>query len=87
MLQPSFNPATASFAVTLPKIVHNVVDGMSDRDKVLAIFRSKDKVVRKDIESQLGCLKSVAVKMLNMLIEDGLIEKSGGARAVVYKIK
>lgn len=87
VLQPTFNPATASFAVTLPKLVHSVVDSMSDRDKVLAIFRSKDKVVRKDIESQLGCSKSAAVKILNMLIEEGLIEKSGEARAVVYKIK
>ena len=87
MIQPIFNPATASFAVTLPKTVHEMESGMSDRDKTLALFKSKGKVVRKDIEKQLGCSKSVAVKILNALIDEALIEKSGEARAVVYTLK
>ncbi len=86
-LQPCFNPATASFAVTLPKMINSINDNMSDRDKALAVFKAKDKVTRKDIEIQLDCSKSVAVKILNSLIEDGLIEKFGEARAVAYKIK
>ena len=60
---------------------------MSDRDKALAVFKANEKVTRKDIETQLGCSKTVAVKLMNALIEDGLIEKSGTARAVVYRIK
>ena len=75
------------FAVTLPKTVHEMESGMSDRDKTLALFKSKGKVVRKDIEKQLGCSKSVAVKILNALIDEALIEKSGEARAVVYTLK
>lgn len=86
-LQPNFNPATASFAVTLPKMMNRINNHMSDRDKALEVFKAKDMVTRKDIETQLGCSKSGAVKVLNALIEDGLIEKSGEARAVVYKIK
>lgn len=86
-VQPSFNPATASFAVTLPKIINRINDNMSDRDKALSIFKTKDKVTRKDIETHLGCSKSVAVKLLNSLIEEGLIAKSGEARSVVYRIK
>lgn len=86
-VQPSFNSATASFAVTLPKIINRINDNMSDRDKVLYIFKTKDKVTRKDIETHLGCSKSVAVKLLNSLIEEGLIAKSGEARSVVYRIK
>lgn len=87
LMQPSFSPATASFAVTLPKTVHELESGMSDQDKTLALFKSKGKVVRKDIESQLGCSKSAAVKILNSLIDEGLIEKTGEARAVVYVLK
>jgi ATP-dependent DNA helicase RecG len=86
-LQPSFNPATASFAVTLPKMINSRNDDMSDRDKALAVFKVKDKVTRKDIEVQLDCSKSVAVRILNALIEDGLVEKSGEARAAAYKLK
>ncbi len=86
-VQPSFNTATASFAVTLPKMINRINDNMSDRDKALSIFKTKDKVTRKDIETHLGCSKSVAVKLLNSLIEEGLIAKSGEARSVVYRIK
>lgn len=86
-LQPSFNPATASFAVTLPKMINSRNGDMSDRDKALAVFKVKDKVTRKDIEVQLDCSKSVAVRILNALIEDGLVEKSGEARAAAYKLK
>lgn len=86
-VQPSFNPATASFAVTLPKIINRINDNMSDKDKVLAIFKTKGNITRKDIEAHLGCSKSGAVKLLNSLIEEGLIEKSGEARSVVYRIK
>ena len=87
LLQPVFNPATASFAVTLPKMINKIDDNMSDRDKVLTVFNAKDKVTRKDIETHLKCSKSVAVKLLNTLIKDGLIKKIGEARAVVYTIK
>ena len=48
---------------------------------------AEDYQTRKDIETHLGCSKSVAVKLLNSLIEEGLIEKSGEARSVVYRIK
>lgn len=84
--QPIFNPAAASFAVTLPKVI-NGINNMSDREKALAVFRIKDKVTRKDIEMQLGCSKSVAVKILNALIDEDMIEKTGTARAVIYRIK
>lgn len=86
-VQPIFNPATASFAVTLPKMINAINETMSDRDKVLAVFKAKEKVTRKDIETQLGCSKSVAVKLLNSLLDDGLIAKSGEARAVGYWLK
>ncbi len=86
-VHPEFSPATASFAVMLPKMIGSIHDEMSDREKALAVFRAKDRVTRKDIETQLGCSKTVAVKILNALIEDGLIVKTGMARAVVYHIK
>ena len=59
---------------------------MSDKDKAMAIFKSKEKVKRKDIETYLGCSKSVAIKLLNSLIDEGLIGKKGEAKSVVYSL-
>lgn len=87
MVQPCFKPATASFAVTLPKFITRINDNRSDRDKALSVFEVKDKVTRRDIERQLDCSKPVAIKVLNALIDEGLIEKCGEARAAFYKLK
>ncbi len=86
-IQPSFNPANASFAVILPKIIKELEYEISDKDKVVVLFRKKDKIIRKDIETYLDCSKSNALKILNSLIEDELIVKSGDAKAVYYKLK
>lgn len=86
-IQPLFNPAAASFAVTLPKMIHETGENISDRDKALTLFNAKEKVTRKDIETHLGCSKSSAVKLLNAFIDEGTIVKSGEARAIFYKLK
>ncbi len=85
--QPTFNAAPASFALTLPKMIHTQSTGSSERDRVLSLLKTKDELTRKDIEICLGCSKSAAVKILNSLIEDALIEKHGEGRAVTYKVK
>lgn len=86
-VQPIFNPASASFAVTLPKMIHETKQIVSDRDKALALFGAKERVTRKDIETYLGCSRSFAVKLLNSLIDEGIIERSGEARAAFYRLK
>ncbi len=86
-IQPTFNPAAASFSVMLPKMRSEIKSDVSDKDKALEIFKAKKTLTRKELETHLGCSKSSAVKILNLLISENLIKKSGVARSVVYMIK
>jgi ATP-dependent DNA helicase RecG len=89
--KPAFRPAPASFVVTLPKMNHNgaaIKNGEVSRDElVMKALREKGEVARKDVELILGQSKFAAIQLLNKLLAEGVITKTGSARAVKYRLK
>jgi len=87
--QPVFAPAPASFVVTLPKIIEvpfSQTKG-TNREQILTILETKKEITRKEVESVLNCSKFTAINLINELLKENLIEKSGSGPSVTYKLK
>ena len=87
--KPSFRPAPSSFVVTLPKIDRSMspsaIDGPGRERLLLNHIRQNDGTTRKEAELYLGITKLSALRILNKLISDGKIVKTGAAKAVLYR--
>ena len=88
--KPVFRPAPASFVVTLPKMDYNAAavknGGISREELVMNALRENGEITRKDVELILGQSKFAAIQLLNKFLADGIITKSGSARAVKYRL-
>lgn len=87
--KPEIQPAPASFVITLPKITayQGVISQEEQKQEILRLIADKGDVSRMDIESSLAISKQIALKLLNELLEERKIEKSGMAKAVRYFIR
>ncbi len=86
--KPEIQPGPASFVVILPKFTSSseIVSQEDQQQAILRLINEKGEVSRKDIESSLSIPKHIAVKLLNELIEQNKIIKSGRGKAVRYWI-
>lgn len=88
--KPVFRAAPASFFVTLPKMDNNAAaienGDISREELVMKAFHNKEYITRRDVEQILGQSKFAAVQLLNKLLANGKIIKSGAAKAVRYKL-
>ena len=89
--KPVFRPAPASFVVTLPKMDYNAAaqknGSFTKEELVINVLQEKGEITRKDVELILGQSKFVAIQLINKLLSDGMITKTGSARAVKYRLK
>lgn len=90
-MQPVFSPRPASFLVTIPNMNYINKDikdeTLSDEDKVLNLLNAKSEIKRRDIEKLLGCSAFPATNILNKLIKDNKIIRTGNARTTRYILK
>lgn len=90
-VQPTFTPAPASFVVMLPNINEAAAaisdDGKSDEEKLMALLSVSEYITRKDVEKLLKVSAFPATKLLNQLLNEGKIIRTGSARATKYTIK
>ncbi len=89
-LTPKFSPAPASFVATLPNINTSKIkpdQNLTDEEKVLNLMRTGGSISRKDIEDLLGVSSFPANKLLNRLLAEKKIAKTGSARATKYILK
>ena len=88
--KPSFRPAPASFVVTLPKMDYNaaaIKNGEISREElVMKAFNERGEIARRDVELILGQSKFAAIQILNKFHADGIITKTGSARATKYRL-
>jgi ATP-dependent DNA helicase RecG len=88
--KPVFKPAPASFVVTLPKMDYNGSangnSGISREELVLKVLRKNGVITRKDVEAVLGQSKFAAIQVINTLLADGKITKSGSAKSIKYHL-
>jgi ATP-dependent DNA helicase RecG len=85
--KPAIQPAPASFVVTLPKrglAKNGFLTPEAQEKAVLEIVEQKGFITRQDVEQLLKIAKHPAVAVLNKLLNDGKIIKTGAARAVKY---
>lgn len=87
--KPEIRHAAASFVITLPKLTANteVVSPESQKQEILSLITSRGVISRRDVETNLSVTKSIAVKLLNGLLAEGKIQKTGKAKAVRYFVK
>lgn len=87
--KPEIQPAPASFVITLPKLTPHTgaVSQEDQKQEILRLITDKGDLSRKDIESSLSITKQLAIKLLNELLEERKIKKSGMARSVRYFIR
>ncbi|WP_052298583.1 ATP-binding protein [Syntrophobotulus glycolicus] len=84
--KPEIQPAPASFVITLPNLTAQtvVLSQEEQKQEILRLITDKGDLSRKDIESNLSITKQLAIKLLNELLEERKIKKSGMARSVRY---
>ena len=61
------------------------ISATAEEDKILQIFRNRDVVTRKDVESEFNISKSTALRILNSLDKKGIIAKKGAGKDASYK--
>jgi len=85
--KPTIEPAPASFVMTLPKLQaakSNLPTEEELKNAVMDLISQRGVISRQDVEQFLRISKHPAIALLNNLLEDGRITKSGAARAVRY---
>jgi len=82
--KPLIQPAPASFVVTLPKLGDGAA--LSQEEQVLQLITQQGAIARKDVEELLSITKFPAVNLLNQLLAEGKISKTGTAKAVRYQL-
>jgi len=83
--KPAIQPAPASFVVTLPKLSNG--ETLSQEEQILRLIAQQGQIARKDVEMLLDVGKFPAINLLNQLLADGKIAKTGTAKAVRYQLK
>ena len=53
-------------------------------NSVLKLCRSKDGIVRKDVENALGISQATAILLLRELVNDGLLVREGKTKNLRY---
>ena len=76
--EPTFKISNAVFFVTLPSLLSEV-DGLE------ALLRAKEFITRSDLEG-IGYPRASALRELNILEEEGVVEKVGGGRSTRYRV-
>jgi len=88
--KPVFHPAPASFVVTLPKMITGIAlsedRAYSKEEMILRTIEARGYVTRAEVESLLEISKNPAISLLNQLLSEGKIAKTGSARAVKYTL-
>lgn len=80
LVKPDIEVSDNIFKVTLPNINYSdnsnmKISATAEEDKILQIFRNRDVVTRKDVESEFNISKSTALRILSSLDKKALLQK------------
>lgn len=86
--EPEFSAAPASFVVTMPNrnefYCVSYDPSISKEENILQFLQAHGSMTRKDVEQLLSCSAFPANKVLNTLLSQGKILKTGAARGTKY---
>ena len=80
--KPEFSFTEHTICVTLPVIEKNKTDDMAEI--VLKVIAGSNEMTRKEIEELTGIKKATLIRILNKLLNDGIIRKKGLTRNTRY---
>lgn len=80
--KPEFSFTEHTICVTLPVIEKNKTDDMAEI--VLKVIVGSNEMTRKEIEELTGIKKATLIRILNKLLNDGIIKKKGLTRNTRY---
>ena len=80
--KPEFSFTEHTICVTLPVIEKNKTDDMAEI--VLKVIAGSNEMTRKEIEELTGIKKATLIRILNKLLNDGIIKKKGLTRNTRY---
>ncbi|MCL2486344.1 MAG: putative DNA binding domain-containing protein [Oscillospiraceae bacterium] len=94
---PKIQTAPASFVITLPNMTEkkpgntakpaaDIFTSREQREIILKLIADKGAITRRDVENALPVAKAAAVRLLNQLLSDGLIKRTGKAKAIRYTL-
>ena len=86
-LKLQINALPSSFIVRLPKIDLNNPQNNGDEQKLYKYIQIKGYITRKEAEVILEKERTATTKVLNKMIQDGIIKKVGKAASIRYEIK
>lgn len=92
-VQPTFQPAPASFVVMLPNVNYHAAqekethpETADESERVLAYLTTAGEATRKDVEHLLNTSSFPANKVLTQLMQDGKVIRVGAGRATRYRV-
>jgi len=81
--KPYFTYAAAD-TVNYPQVEYNVLHFNENEEKVMMLFKTKDIIVRKDVEAALSISQAMAVRILRGLTDKGAIRVIGAGKRTRY---
>ena len=85
LVKPIYDVTSGAISVTLPVINQNNLS--SNEKKVYDVMKINYSYSRTELEKMSGFAKDTLIRILNSLVEKGIIEKRGQARATIYMKK
>ncbi len=82
LVKPIYDVTSAAISVTLPIIDQNYLS--ANEKKVYDVMKQNYSYNRLELEELSGFAKDTLIRILNSLVEKGIIEKNGKARATLY---
>lgn len=90
-LRPKIEVASNAFKITLPNMNKSILacensslEYGTEEEKLLKYIKTRGAVVRSDVETLLETSPSTATRLLNRLLEKGLIIKRGRGKNTKY---
>ncbi len=91
--KPHIEVSSNAFKIVLPNInsieirsLGKVVEAIDEREKrILEVFKEKDSITRKDLETSEGLSQATAGRVLRKMVQKGLLEKAGTGKMLVYR--
>ena len=86
VIKPNIEVTDNAFKITLPNIneISDKVQLNDNEHVIMALFESKDSIVRKDVEAALSVSQPMAVRILKKLVEREEIRAVGGGKNTRY---
>lgn len=86
-LKLQINALPSSFIVKLPRIDLTLPKANDDEQKIYNYIQNTGYITRKEAETLLGKERTATTKILNKMIQNGTIKKTGNSTSVRYEIK